>query len=111
MEEPKVKIIEYKCPSCGSDRRLGKYLSNKVKAKGWMREDLNYYLHEMSAVVSDPQKEMIKPIGSTSLMFRAYMDICFDCGCFYAAKIELHTVTKSLPPAPPGVGLGPFSKD
>ena len=107
MEIPTV--LEFNCPVCGKDNRLGKLLSDQVKDAGWMRKDLNFYVSKIEGVVSDPMMESRKPIGSKTPAFCVSLDICLDCGCFYAAKVEIGEAVKGLPPVIQKGKIPPFS--
>lgn len=104
-EQPKVTL--YNCPVCNKDNRLGKKLSDEVKERGLMREELNYYLYQFDAVVKDPLKEAKLPIGGKLPAFRIFLDMCLDCGCYYVAKLELSEAVKRVKPVKPDVNLPP----
>jgi hypothetical protein len=112
-EEP--EIMEFKCPACGSGNRLAGSLAEKVKESGWMRPDLNFYASIVTGVVLDQQMEPRIPIGSSIPGYHICLDVCLDCGCYYAAKVEIIKVVKSItlgkPPMGPvtGPSIGPFS--
>lgn len=91
-------VLEFNCPVCGKDNRLGKFLADRVKEAGWMRKDQNYYLGKIEGVVSDPMMEPRKPIGSKTPAFLVSLDVCLNDGCYYAAKIEIREAVKSLLP-------------
>jgi hypothetical protein len=103
-----VTVLMFNCPKCGEDNRLGAMLSNKVKEDGWMRKERNFYAYKLEGIVIDPTMDERRPIGSKAPAFRIYLDVCMNDGCIYAAKVEIHQVTKTLkqPRAPLGGGGG-----
>lgn len=104
-------VLEFNCPACGSPDRLGQRLAQKVKDRGLMRPELGYYAWQVEGVVRDPTKELVVPIGSKLPAFRIFVDACLQCGCLYAAKVEIGEVVKGLMPTikgpPPGSLFSP----
>lgn len=95
MEQP--KIIEFdKCPVCGSKERLAGQLAKKEKKKGTMRKDLNFYAHIITGVIKDPQYERQILYGAAIPAYRIYLDVCLQCGTYYAAKVEIAVAVKAL---------------
>lgn len=105
MNEP--VIIEFKCPVCKGEKRLGDELSKKAKEDGWMRKGLNFYTHSLQGVVTDKVLENRRPIGSKTTAYIVYLDVCLDCGCIFAAKIKIAEAVKGL--QPPDIGGTKFS--
>lgn len=101
-----VTTLEYKCPHCESDNRLAGSLAEKVKKRGLMREELYFAAWKFEGKVGDPTKDAIIPYGSSLPYFRIYMDVCLDCGCMYACRVDILQVVKTLKPKQGGA---PFS--
>lgn len=101
MEVPKEvgKPVElhFKCPVCKSDKRVAGELAEKTKKDGWMRPNVNFYTQTVTVIVSDNTLENRRPYGSKVIAYNAYMDICSNCGCYYAVKVVIKLGTKSLP--------------
>jgi ribosomal protein S27AE len=73
----------------------------EVKAKGWMRADLEVCATELNGIVGDLALDAKIPIGSILPAFRVKVDVCSKCGSVYAVKIIRTEVKKSLNLIPP----------
>ena len=96
------------CPNCGSDQRFCEQLGMEAKEKGQARKEWTFYYETRKGLVMDTVNQPNLLVGTTLPGFLIHMDICMDCGTFYAifiARIEGQTKAVSMPK--PGGGLAP----
>lgn len=101
-------VLNFKCPVCKADDRLGEWLSKKVKKRGLMREDLFWFPSKIEAVVRDRAKDAKVPIGAKLPSVILFVDMCRQCGNFYVPRAEIGEVMKTPAIRPPGPH-GPIS--
>lgn len=105
-EEPKVIKFE-KCPVCKSKKRYCESLATKEKAKGHMREELNFHFQVIEGHCKDPGMEASLPMGTILPAYQVAIDICSDCGTLYVTHIIEGQVIKQPNIILPGQGGGP----
>ena len=113
MEKEEFEVVaEFDhCPVCGSTERFVESLANKVKEKGLMREEYNFYFQYIKVPVVDPMMQHLVPVGGSVQAMVIGTDICSNCGCVYAVKLMKGSAQKRMPPVPPGFGrLGGASR-
>ena len=105
--KPFEVVAEFKkCPVCGSNRGFMKKLAKEVKKKGWMREDMAWWLQILEGVVIEmtPAMETKIPMGSVLPAYKVCLEVCLGCGCIYAGKIMRGEAVKGLrPPTKKGI--------
>ena len=96
--QPTILVFE-KCPSCGSKRALVRGMAKEVKDRGITRPEWDGCVAVLQGVVQDPDRAASLPVGIELPAFNAYMDLCTECGAYYATKIEIGRAKVSLKPA------------
>ncbi len=99
MEHEKNWVREFsKCPVCGSEKRMFEQMGQEIKERGLTTEEMKFY-DEMKAAPLANQDIIAKlPIGSEIPAFGVATDICLDCGCIYAVRLERTNAKKGLTP-------------
>lgn len=95
--EPKVLKFDH-CPACGLDNRLVGTLQKKEKAAGHMRPNVEFYVNTIPGVIADKALEGSRLVGSTAPGYSISLDVCTNCGCMYAVKIDIGEVKMSILP-------------
>ena len=100
-DEPgKIKAFD-QCPNCGSKAQFCKDLGDELKDKGLARESFLFRYEQRQGVVMDQERTVLMPIGIKIPGFSIDMDICSDCGTFYATQlVRLEARTEAAPPQP-----------
>ena len=81
------------CPSCGSEERFAK----DIATREGMPNAESYGLMQIGPHPVVDQKKMATAMyGSKFPVIASLMDICSNCGCFYAYKLIEQVGTKSL---------------
>jgi hypothetical protein len=103
---PMPVSLEFNCPVCGNKGKgLARTLAKKVKARGLMRQEGEFSVLQLEAVVRDPTREAMVPIGAKLPAFNIFIEACMECGCLYVAKMVIGEVAKGeIPTMPPPTG-------
>jgi hypothetical protein len=96
-EESKVLRFD-NCPACHSADRLVGALSEGEKANGHMRPNIEFYINTIGGIITDKALAGTKLIGSSAPAYSMSFDVCTNCGCMYAVKIEIGKATLSILP-------------
>ena len=84
-EELQFPLMWDKCPACGSPRRVADIVKEEEIPKGKWRADLPATILPQPTAMIDPLK--IQHV-LTFTMLISMLDICADCGCLYAFRID-----------------------
>lgn len=119
-QERKADLVgEYTCPVCtlhellatlieglearGIPEPFTKAMADMVKAQGWMRPDITFYLNIWQDAVYDKAWLAKVPDGAELPAYHVYVSVCPRCGCIYASKLEksigIRKTGASIPPA------------
>jgi len=100
-------------PNCGSTRRFAEEVAKEQREKGAMGEGLKYGLYQIGGPILDPRKVNQMLVETMVPETFALLDVCMDCGCVYAIRLErqerpLGDIIQPLPGAkpPPGFTMG-----
>lgn len=109
MTNNKQQIIaEYdKCPVCGSTRRFAEEVAQEQREKGLMGEGLKFGIYQMAGPILDPSKVNQMLVGTKIPTVSALVDVCLDCGCLYAVRLERGEVPLRAVVAQPSPGQPP----
>ena len=83
--------LRFKCPKCGSERRIVETVMNQEKEKGKVNPNAFGCSRQTNIIVADPTKITI----SVPALIVFY-DICFDCGTEYCFRVDLTTATPQM---------------
>ena len=87
-----------KCPCCDSTNRFFEQLGNELIERKLAGEKWNYSYDMRNGTVFDHNKEPAYPIGTELPTFGIKTDVCMDCGCMYATRLDRGNVKKPAPP-------------
>ena len=100
--QPRVKDFD-RCPICGSTARLAKDMAIREglpNAEGFGLMQIGPH------PIVDQKKMATAMFGTKFTMIVSLMDICSDCGCFYAYRLIEAVGTKSLQQQQQKPGMG-----
>lgn len=110
---PGYREVEGVLQPCGSTRRFAGEVTKEQREKGAIGEGLRYGLYQIGGPILDPRKVNQMLLETMVPVTLALLDVCMDCGCVYAIRLErqeipLGDIIKSPPGAmtPPGFTMG-----
>jgi len=78
-----------KCPNCGSFAKVTDAPAQEARAKGRLSPGFIPCIQVLRTVVVDNTLVGKIPIGSAVPAIASYMDICLNCGTYYAIRVEI----------------------
>lgn len=78
-----------KCPNCGSLARVTDAPAALARAKGRLSPGFTPCIQVLKTVIVDNTLVGKIPLGSTVPAIASYMDICLNCGTYYAIRVEI----------------------
>ena len=97
MAENWVKEFS-ECPGCGGESRMFEQMGREVKERGLAKEEMTFYYDMRSGPLATQDMLAKLPLGGEVPAFVVCTDICLDCGCIYAVKLESKKAKKGLAP-------------
>jgi hypothetical protein len=99
MPEETSWVKEFtKCPECGSENRMFEQMGQELKDRGVAKEDMKFYFDMKNGALANQEIMAKLPIGGELPAFATATDICTDCGCIYAVRLERTNAKKGLAP-------------
>src|SRR4030042_720953 len=90
------------CPVCKSKNKFCAELGKEIKKRGLTTKGWAFCYESRSGITMD-KAAPVPLVGTTLPGFIIIVDICMDCGCVYASKIErLEGMIKPEPITPAG---------
>lgn len=91
--------LEFKaCPACGSERRVVEMIRDQEVEKKKVSPQIKMAAQAVTVPVYDPTRPML-----SAPVITAVLDICADCGCYYARFVDVQDqVLQMKPGAMPG---------
>jgi hypothetical protein len=77
-----------KCPQCKSKRRFFESLAELAKKNNLARKEWRLVYQHSQGVAIDQNRTVILPVGTRVPTFIVETDICLDCGCVYAVRLQ-----------------------
>ena len=87
-----------KCPACGGENKMFEQMGKEIIERGLSKEDMKFYYDMKSNALANQDILNKLPIGSEIPAFAIATDICLDCGCIYAVRLERTNAKKGLAP-------------
>lgn len=85
-----------KCPCCGSERRIADIIQTQEVEKKKLAPETTMSIQGLNVIFADPTRVMLTvPVGNVRL------DICADCGCYYAKFIDVSDQMVRMQPGRP----------
>lgn len=94
------------CPACHSHSRFFETLAREAIKNKTAREEWMFFYDQKQGPILDRLKDPMLPIGTEIPGFYIATDICMNCGCVYAIRIESRPLKKSI--VPPKLEVPPF---
>ena len=87
-----------KCPCCESTNRFFEQLGQELIDRKLTGDKWYFSYESRSGPVVDQTKEPAYPIGTEVPTYGITTDVCMDCGCMYAIRLDRGNITKPAPP-------------
>ncbi|MCK9435744.1 MAG: hypothetical protein M0Q12_00885 [Synergistaceae bacterium] len=101
-EELKFPLEFKKCPVCGSERRVADILRDQEVEKKKINPHLLMAIQALNVAICDPTRPVL-----SSPVITAILDVCADCGCYYAKFVNVHDQVLQMKGGPPPGGQRP----
>ena len=99
MQEQKKEKEFKQCPVCGSVNRVCETMAQELIKEGKAKEDFTFSFAAGGGPCIDQRLADRIPIGGRIPVIHAIFDICGDCGCYYAIKIQWLEGKKTIAPS------------
>lgn len=97
MTEPWTKEF-IKCPQCSSEAKMFEQMGQELKERGLSKDEVKFYYDMRNGALANQEMLAKLPIGGEIPAFGVATDICLDCGCIYAVRLERQNAKKGLAP-------------
>ena len=85
-----------KCPNCGCTETLAGIAAKEGKEEGVLDPDAVLGLAAINMQIFSPAREAVSAIGTKFPAIAAVMDLCLDCGTYYATYMMKSIAEKKL---------------